>query len=102
MAILARRDGGLHGHGAMGSGIGPQGFPRRSHDIRRQAGRVDGIKKQIIGKVFWQGAREVDEIAVEVDVVFCNAPRPGKAMGIDGMDKDNGKISRQIIQGATA
>ncbi|MDE1173120.1 MAG: hypothetical protein PW790_05525 [Parvibaculaceae bacterium] len=41
---------------------------------------------------------EIDEVAVEVDIVLVHPPPPGKAMGVEGMDENQRCVGGQPVR----
>ena len=86
IAMLAARDRGLKREIAVLLGIGLQRLLARRPRIRGPFRRVERRGDLVVARVQRQRRREIDEVAVQVDIVLGHAPGPGEAVRIDRVD----------------
>ena len=94
MAVLAAGDGLLHGHPAMLLGVSHQRPVGPGLRLLGPFRRADSVGEGVIGLV-GREVVEVHPVAVQVHIVVGDAPAPGKAMGVDGVDEQDGHAGRR-------
>src|SRR5205823_2678096 len=60
-----------------------------------QRWRHQSVGQRVIFRVLWQLLREIDEVAVEIDVLLGDAAYPGEAVRVDGVDEERGVARRE-------
>jgi hypothetical protein len=102
MGVLPAAQRALQAEGAVGLRVArehPLGLgQRRVVPFPRQ----DRVGQREIALVLGVGLVMIDEVAVKVDVVLGHAPRPGKAMRVDGVDQERAGILGQLVGSAVA
>ncbi len=95
MAVLAAGHGAEVGDVTHLLAIGRELELRAPRPGLAQVCRYQEIGNLEIALVHWIGFGMVDIVAIEVVAFLGHAPRPGKAIGVDGMDEHRCRVRRQ-------
>ena len=55
-------------------------------------GRIDVLRDRLVVRIGRMRLRMIDEVSVQVDVVFGDAAPPGEAVRVDGVDQQHGGV----------
>ena len=95
MAVLAAGHGAEIGDVAhllaIGGELGLGRLDAGLAEVRRDE-KVGDLEIALVHRI---GLAVIDVVAVEVVALLRHAPRPGEAVGIDGMDEDRRRVARQ-------
>ena len=96
MAVLAADHGLEPGRHAVLAEIGEQPRIGLRQGFRGPIGGTDRLSEMVVTGVLRQCLVEIDEVTVQVDVVFVHPAQPGEAVRIDRMDQQHGDVLGQV------
>lgn len=96
MPILAAGHGLDQSREAVLTRIAQQRGPGLVPRLLGPGPRLHGVGQPVIGEVLRQRLAEVDEVAVQVDILVRHPPAPGEAVRIDRVDQHHGHVRRPL------